>query len=51
LLFAIEVGELQLVMGQDALAEIVEEFDDGKRLLWRPISRDRERDGERKARS
>jgi hypothetical protein len=39
LLFAIEIGELQLVMSQDAPTQIVEEFDDGLRLLRRPIGR------------
>ena len=39
-----ELLEAQPVMGPDFVAEIVEEFEDGKRLLGRPMGRDGEVD-------
>ena len=46
MLLPVKLDQLQLVMFGDAFAQIVEEFDDGLCLLWRPVGRDSERDGE-----
>ena len=42
-LLSIVVVKRHLVMRPDAFTEIVEQFDDGLRLLWRPVGRDKER--------
>jgi len=39
-LLAVLVEQLRAVVRPDAIAQVVKQFDDGERLLWRPIGWD-----------
>jgi hypothetical protein len=45
--FATSIEQLRAVVRPDAIAQVVKQFDDGEGLLWRPIGRDFEGNGER----
>jgi hypothetical protein len=46
-LLAVLVEQLRAVVRPDAIAQVIKQFDDGEGLLWRPIGRDFEGNGER----
>ena len=46
-LLEVLVEQLRAVVRPDAIAQVVKQFDDGESLLWRPIRRDFEGNGER----
>ena len=43
------VDHLEAIVGPDQLAQIIEQLDDGKSLLRRPVGGDGERDGEQRS--
>jgi hypothetical protein len=44
MLLSIQINELQLIVRADAVAQVIEELDNGLSLLRRPVGRDGERD-------
>ena len=46
-LLAVLVKQLHAVMRPDAITQFIKQFDNGEGLLWRPIGRNVEGDGER----